>query len=558
MAPNSPSLPLTQLLGELSQPALLVTQRGEVSWGNERFAALFKPEAPPPSLDEWQRRSPPSPGSCWEELRQRGRALWKLAVANGIGIFQLALVPDPGGGGVILCTSTSTHRDLKELGERTTVLEAIFHSLNEGVLALDSSERITAFSLSAERITGFPEEEVIGKLCREVFQAPAGTQCPFETMINQGQGFHQREMEVRGKGGRRLHVAVNATLVRDPEGGVEGAVVVLRDLAEIDRLREELGTEEGFHGIIGHHPSIQRVIDRVETVAPSDVSILILGESGTGKELVARAIHELSTRRRGPFLKVNCAALADTLLESELFGHVRGAFTGAVRDRPGRFEAADGGTLFLDEIGDTSASLQAKLLRVLQEGEYERVGETKTRKADVRVLAATNKDLRAAVAAGQFREDLFYRLCVVPIQLPPLRDRKEDIPILSEHFVKRLSLKGGAAKTLAPTVYPVLKAYDWPGNVRELENALAHACVCAPGNPIPPEALPEHVLLGVPAIPRGPSLPAPAPKEADEASVRSALEECRWNKGRAAQRLGLSRTTLWRRMRDLGIQPPRP
>jgi PAS domain S-box-containing protein len=453
---------------------------------------------------------------------------------------------------VLVCSSTASHKGLAELRERTTILEAVFHSLNEGVLAIDAHERIMAFSLSAERITGFAEAEVLGRVCRDVFQAPPDMECPFQAMIRRGQGFHQRDMVIPGKGGRPVHVAVNATLLQNPDGTVEGAVVVLRDLAELDRLRAEIRGGAGAYGIVGNDPAIRRVIEKAETVAPSEASILILGESGTGKELVARAIHDLSHRREGPFVKVNCAALADTLLESELFGHVRGAFTGAVRDRPGRFEAAHGGTLFLDEIGDTTPALQVKLLRVLQEGEFERVGESRTRKADVRIVAATNKDLRREVAEGRFRDDLFFRLCVVPIQIPPLRARAEDIPLLVDHFLKRLAIREGRRKILSSAVYRVLQSYAWPGNVRELENALAHAYVCTAGDVITTEALPEHVVRG-----ETPFEESTGPATEERRAIYSALEATGWNKGEAARRLGLSRTTLWRRMRDLGIRDPR-
>ena len=544
--------PLTELLAAFPQPAALVDTEGNVSWGNPAFRGLFTPGEPPRSVRAWEAGSPPGSSPLWEDLRQRKSTVRRLSCGEGVVVFQLALVPGPGGDSVLVCASTASNKGLTELRERTTILEAVFHSLNEGVLALDARERIMAFSLSAERITGFAEAEVLGRVCREVFQAPLDKECPFQAMLRTGQGFHQRDMTVKGKGGRPLHVAVNATLLRNPDGALEGAVVVLRDLAELDRLRAEIRGAAGSHGIVGNHPTVLKVIEKLETVAPSEVSILVLGESGTGKELVARAIHDLSPRRDGPFVKVNCAALADTLLESELFGHVRGAFTGAVRDRPGRFEAAHGGTLFLDEIGDTSPALQVRLLRVLQEGEFERVGESRPRRADVRIVAATNKDLRKEVAEGRFRDDLFYRLCVVPVQLAPLRARVEDIPLLVDHFLKRLSIREGRQKVLSPPVYRVLQGYTWPGNVRELENALAHAYVCTTGDLITAEALPEHIVRGDALFPN-----AEVEVSEERRAIYGALEATRWNKGEAARRLGLSRTTLWRRMRELEIRDPR-
>ncbi len=549
--PASGSPPLTGLLSALAQPAALVGAEGALSWTSPSFRDLFRPEAPPATLAEWESRSPPGPGPLMEELRRSRVAVRGLATASGVSPLRLAWVSSPAGDGVLLCEGGARRSGLHELRERTAILEAMFHSLSEGVFALDDQHRITAMSRSAERLTGFAEGEVQGKVCGEVFQAPPGTECPFHEVVRTGTGFSQRDLVIRGKGGRAIHVAATATPLRTRAGAVEGAVVVLRDLAEIDRLRKHIDTGSSAYGIIGAHPLVRRVVEKVETVAPSEASILILGESGTGKELVAHAVHRLSARQDGPFVKVNCAALADTLLESELFGHVRGAFTGAVKDRPGRFEAADGGTLFLDEIGETSPSLQVRLLRVLQEGEFERVGESRTRKADVRIVAATNRDLRREVAEGRFRDDLFYRLCVVPIQMPPLRERRDDIPLLVDHFLKRLAAKEGRRKIVSPAVYPVLLHYAWPGNVRELENAVAHAYVCSAGDTLTPEALPEHLLAADPP----PGTPDPAAEE--RRAVRDALDATGWNKGEAAQRLGLSRTTLWRRMRDLGIRDRR-
>ncbi|HSH70761.1 MAG TPA: sigma 54-interacting transcriptional regulator [Deferrisomatales bacterium] len=550
------SPPLTELLGALAQPAALLGAEGNIQWGNPALGELFSGTRPPASLTEWEGNSPPGDEPLWPELQRRRSVVRRLATASGVMSLRLSLVSSVAGDPVLVCREADGARldgprGLQELRERTSILETIFHSLNEGVLAIDAAERIIAMSLSAERMTGFAEAEVLGRVCHDVFQAPVGTECPFQTMLRKGESFHQRDMHLFGKNGRSIHVSANATMLKTADGKVEGALVVLKDLSEMDRLREGLREGAGFHGIVGMHPLLRRVTEKIEMVAPSEVSILIQGESGTGKELVAKAIHDLSARADGPFIKVNCAALSEHLLESELFGHVRGAFTGAVKDRPGRFEVAHQGTLFLDEIGETSPGLQVKLLRVLQEGEFERVGESRTRKADVRILAATNKDLRREVAAGRFRDDLFYRLCVVPIELPPLRDRADDIPLLADHFLKRLASREGRRKVLSPSNHGLLQRYRWPGNVRELENALAHAYVCSAGDVISAESLPEHILHGEDLF-----LDAPAQGEERRAIV-AALEATSWNKGEAATRLGLSRTTLWRRMRDLGIRQPR-
>ncbi len=542
---------LTDVLAAFTQPAVLVDRSGRILWGNPSFRGLFGEQPAPESLGEWEERSPRDGEPLWDALVRNRTLVRRLHTGRGIQPLRLKLAARPGGDAVVVLASAASAEGIEALQERTAILEAVFDSLNEGVLAIDAQERIIALSRSAERLTGFAEAEVLGQICREVFQAPPGTECPFQAMIRSGQGFHQREMVLKGKGGRPLHVSVNATPLRGRDGKLEGAVVVLRDLSEIDRLRSELAGSGTRLGIVGNHPSIRRVIEKIETVAPSEVSVLITGESGTGKELVARAIHDLSPRRDKPFIKVNCAALAEGLLESELFGHVRGAFTGAVRDRPGRFEAAHGGTLFLDEIGETSPALQVKLLRVLQEGEFERVGESVPRRADVRIVAATNKDLRKEVAEGRFRDDLFFRLCVVPIELPPLRERREDVPLLADHFLKRLALREGRRKVFASAAYGILERYAWPGNVRELENAVAHAYVCSPGDVIQPEALPDHILRG--EDPFGGTDPYAEERE----QIYAALEATGWNKGETAKRLGWSRTTLWRRMRDLGIRDTR-
>jgi transcriptional regulator with GAF, ATPase, and Fis domain len=309
-----------------------------------------------------------------------------------------------------------------------------------------------------------------------------------------------------------------------------------------------------------------RIFRLVENLQQSEVTILLTGESGTGKEVMARAIHAHSGRRDGPFVAVNCAALPGELLEAELFGHVRGAFTGAVRDRAGRFEVAADGTLFLDEVGDLPVHLQVKLLRVLQEKTFERVGESKPRTSNARIIAATNKDLRRAVENGSFREDLYYRLRVFPVELPPLRERREDIEPLSSVLLGRVGGRHGRALRFSPDALRAILAYPWPGNVRELENALEYAVTVAKGHTLVPEDLPPEVLTGVaePPLRRadGEHRLQPArdvrhrpegPPKGEGLRIRAALEEHHWNRAAAAAALGMSRTTLWRKMRELGV-----
>jgi transcriptional regulator with AAA-type ATPase domain len=307
-----------------------------------------------------------------------------------------------------------------------------------------------------------------------------------------------------------------------------------------------------FPGLIGRSPAMERVFRLVENLEHSEATVLLTGESGTGKEILANAIHARSPRRGGALVAVNCGALPGELLESELFGHVRGAFTGAVRDRVGRFEAAAGGTLFLDEVGDLPLPLQVKLLRVLQERTFERVGESRTRTSDARIVAATNVDLRRAVHDGRFREDLYYRLRVVPIEIPPLRARREDIEPLATFLLARVGARQGRALRFSPDALRLMLDHGWPGNVRELENALEYAVAVCKGQTILPEDLPAEMgeLHGLEAAPVAPRADA---NVIDAARIRGALEACRWRRHEAARVLGISRTTLWRHMRDLGL-----
>jgi transcriptional regulator with PAS, ATPase and Fis domain len=306
--------------------------------------------------------------------------------------------------------------------------------------------------------------------------------------------------------------------------------------------------------MVSKNHRMHEIFDLIETVAESDANVLIEGESGTGKELVARAIHRLSGRGEKPFLGVNCASLNENLMESELFGHIRGAFTGAVKDRMGRFEMAEGGTLFLDEVSEIGPHLQAKLLRVVQEREYQRVGETRARKADVRILSASNRRLKDLLAGGSFRDDLYYRLNVVSIIPPPLRDRKEDIPVLVDYFLDRSrDHRGGLRRSFSPLAMRVLLEYSWPGNVRELENAVERARICSRGETIEESALPAEIRRGGGTNHRGARHAGQGPAEPKAETIREALSRCRGNREEAALLLGISRVTLWRRMKRLGV-----
>ena len=336
---------------------------------------------------------------------------------------------------------------------------------------------------------------------------------------------------------------------------VSKALEKRRLLGEVSLLAGELRKRYGLEHIVGRSASMREVLDRVVRVAPTDATVLVTGESGTGKELVARAIHVASRRGDKPFVPVNCAAITETLLESELFGHARGAFTGAIRARRGMFEEANGGTLFIDEVGETAPGFQAKLLRALQEGEIRRVGESTPVQVDVRVIAATNQDLRRAIAERRFREDLYYRLAVVPVRIPPLRERRDDVPLLAAHFVQRYNHRTGEGKVLTPEALAGLLTHDWPGNVRELENAIEQAAALSPGREIRAADVQLEPARGS-APPPGDAARtlAEAVEDAERCAIEAALARCEGDLGRVARELGVSATTLWRKMKRLSIE----
>jgi PAS domain S-box-containing protein len=451
---------------------------------------------------------------------------------------------------------------LEELRGQRNKVQAVIDSIAEGVLTVDAAGRITSLNRAAQRILGCGEDALGDAASARLPAEIAGPGSPLDEALASGRPVGHRELTVVDALGRTRPLSVSAGPVRDEGCGAVGAVCTLRDLREIEGLAEERRQRGPLLGIIGKHPLMLELFDRVEMIRDSDSTVLIEGESGTGKGLLAQALHRVGPRHGRPFVKVSCAALPETLLESELFGHERGAFTGAIRDRKGRFELADRGTIFLDEIGDLSPTVQVKLLRVLQEQEFERVGGSETVRVDVRVIAATHRDLRRLMAEGKFREDLYYRLNVIPLHVPALRERRSDIPLLVQHLLDRFAASGkGRSGSISPRAMACLLDHDWPGNVRELENVLEHAVVCSRGSVIEPEALPRGLLTRgargkarrpVPAPER-----APAGSAADERkAIRAALEACGWNRQRAAARLGVDRTTLWRKMRRLRIAGP--
>lgn len=433
----------------------------------------------------------------------------------------------------------------------------VLDSVADGVFTVDEDWRITSFNRAAEEITGVSRDEAIGRPCCEVFRAEiCEGECALRQTIETGRPVVNKTVHILNAEGRRIPISVSAAALRDEQGATIGGVETFRDLSVEEELRKELAEKHTFHDIISKNNQVRRIFDILPQIAESDSTVLIEGPSGSGKELFARAIHDLSPRRDKPLVAVNCGALPDALLESELFGHVAGAFTDAKADRQGRFAAAEGGTLFLDEIAEVSPALQVRLLRVLQQKEYEPLGLSQPVKADVRVVAATNQELDKLVKEGKFRQDLYYRINVVRITLPPLSQRREDIPLLVRHFIDRFrKLRSKEVTGISPEALAILMHHDFPGNIRELENAIEHAFVLCTGDTIQRDCLPDNLRPG--------KSEAPPPagsrlEEVEAAFIRQVLERNDWNRQRTAQDLGIHKTTLWRKMQRLGItHPPR-
>ncbi len=438
--------------------------------------------------------------------------------------------------------------------------DVILDSIADGVFTVDLDWNITSFNRAAERITGISREQAIGQKCFDVFRANiCETACALRETMDKGREIIDLKADILGDRGETIPISVSSAVLRDAKGALTGGVETFRDLSTIEALRKEITQQYTFEDIISKNREIRRIFDVLPDIARSESTVLIEGPSGSGKELFARAIHNLSGRADGAYVAVNCGALPDTLLESELFGYKKGAFTGARTDRAGRFSLAEGGTIFLDEIGDISSALQVRLLRVLQEREYEPLGSSHTIKTNVRVIAATNKVLAELLAQGVIREDLYFRLNVVRIVLPPLVDRREDIPLLVDHFVHKFNLKQGKhISGVSPDVYEVLMNYDFPGNIRELENIIEHAFVLCRGPRIEVDHLPRDVHSNVekPAPGIEPASQNPL-KRAESAAVLEVLEKHGGHRRRAARELGIDKTTLWRKMKKLGITYPR-
>jgi len=447
-------------------------------------------------------------------------------------------------------------------------------SMADGVFTLNKAGEITSWNAAMEKISGYRAEEALGKTCSLLkFNLCIKKSCPNgikECGIYEKGAVDAKECALSHKDGHEVPVLKSARLVKDRGNRVIGVVETVTDLTELKKARRQieeisrkLGDVHRMDNIIGKSRAMQSVFSAIRAASASEATVLIQGESGTGKELVAGAIHYNSDRAGQPLVTVNCSALTESLLESELFGHAKGAFTGAIRDRKGRFEEAAGGAVFLDEIGEISPFIQVKLLRVLQEREIERVGESVRRKIDIRILAATNRDLFERVRTGEFRQDLYYRLKVFPIDVPPLRQRKEDIPLLSDHFTRFHNKKTGKhIKGLSQAALRLFMDYDWPGNVRELENAIEHAFVLCHENEIDIFDLPVELRKAkYHRIGTAKTVSHHDPPQHQDRLTKDRLESllsaCNWNKAEVARRVGLSRTAIWKYMKkwDIPLKP---
>ncbi len=438
-------------------------------------------------------------------------------------------------------------------------LNEVFETMRDGLMVVDPDGKILFFNKAAEDITGYRREEVMGRPCTIidsdtcVVLTESGRQksCGLFT----DGSICNKKCRIRSSDGRSVYLLKNAVVLKDNDGQTIGAVETMTDITslymkelEIEELKQELRQGYWFMGLLGKSAPMQRLFEQIRNAATSEAPVLICGESGSGKNLVASAIHKLSRRKDGPFIALNCAALNDQLLESELFGHKKGSFTGAISDRTGRFEAANDGSIFLDEIGDMPMLMQVKLLRVLEEKVVERVGEHRPIPVNIRLISATNRELHTLIPAGKFREDLLYRINSIMVKVPPLRERIEDIPVIAFHYLKKISIVNNKdIRRISPPAMEVISSYRWPGNVRQLINALEHSAITCKGDTIEVSDLPDYIFNNKN------ERKAEGENCSDQEKIRSALSLYKGNRTLAAKHLGISRVTLWKRLKEFGI-----
>ncbi|MBC2716333.1 MAG: sigma 54-interacting transcriptional regulator [Desulfobacteraceae bacterium] len=440
---------------------------------------------------------------------------------------------------------------------KETATEIILESISDGVFTVDHNWKIMSFNRAAEEITGIYRNEAIGKHCWEVFRSNmCESDCALKKTMKEGKSFINTFTHIINSEKKQIPITVSTSLLKDKKGKIIGGVETFRDHTLVEELRKELAASYRMGDIVSASPEMKNIFNILPQIAESDSTVLIEGETGTGKELAARAIHNLSMRKENPFVTINCGALPDTLLESELFGYKAGAFTNAVKDKPGLFAIAEGGTLFLDEIGDTSAAFQARLLRVLEEKEFQPLGAVKKEKANVRVIAATNKKLSHLVEEKTFRHDLYYRINVVSLNLPPLKQRMEDILLLVEHFIAKLNrIRGKSVSGIDQQALEILMSHDFPGNIRELENIIEHAFVLCSEGDINPGHLPATFSRQSRAIPEYETPDDPV-RSAEIRVIMDALKQNNYNRKAAAEDLGMHKSTLFRKIEKLGIRLP--
>ena len=433
---------------------------------------------------------------------------------------------------------------------------SIIRGLALPFFVVDKDNKIIFFNEPLEKLTGYSEQEVLGKPCHEILRSEICKEHCFlkETMAT-GRDAVNLEMTIQRKNDLPIPVRITTSVIKDKEGNIIGGMESFRDVSFLKALRKEIREKYTYHKIVSRNKKILETLDDLTDIAASDATVLIQGESGTGKELFANALHELSPRKDKPFIKVNCGALPETLLESELFGYKRGAFTDAKKDKPGRFQLAEGGTIFLDEIGEISKNIQVKLLRVLEKKEYEPLGSVQTEKANVRIIVATNQNLRVLVQRGDFREDLYYRLNVITLNISPLRERKEDVPLLIEHFMDSFNqtVEGKINGISAPAM-KILLNHAYPGNVRELENIIEHAFILCRENYIAPKHLPDYLTDRFPRqTVKGKKL-EDLVDSFEKELIEETLKQYGGNIERVAEELGVHRSTLWRKMKKNNIK----